>query len=318
MATPLVTVICLCYNHEKFVREAIESVINQSYPKIQIIMVDDFSTDSSRREIESLIKDHPQIEYLPLPENRGNCRAFNKGLSRAKGEFIVDFSTDDIFLKERIEKQVKMFSNLDNHYGVVFTDATYIDENSRRLYQHFSNLLRKGLVKNIPQGDVYKELLSTYFVASPTMLVRREVFEELNGYDETLAYEDFDFWIRSSRRFKYAYLDEVLTLIRKTTKSLSTSLYKAGDRQLHSTYKVCVKAKELNRTLEEDDALIKRIRYEFRHAVLSENPQEAALFYELLSEMEAPQLSYKLLSVLGKSRMPLLWLRRLYHWYRYD
>src|SRR5688572_3746734 len=117
MDKPLVTVICLCYNHERFVREAITSVLSQTYSNLQVIVVDDKSTDKSVDAIRDKIAPYGEITFLPLPTNHGNCRAFNKGLALAKGEYIIDFATDDLMAPERISKQVEAFQQLDSSYG---------------------------------------------------------------------------------------------------------------------------------------------------------------------------------------------------------
>jgi glycosyltransferase involved in cell wall biosynthesis len=317
MDKPLVTVICLCYNHGRFVSKAIHSVLQQTYTNIQIIVVDDNSTDDSVTVIRKALEPHTSITFLALPKNMGNCAAFNKGLALAKGEYIVDFATDDVMVPERIAKQVEPFSRLDPSYGVLFTDAHYIDESGEIFRQHFPYLKKKLLLRSVPQGDVYADLIERYFVASPTMMFRRNVIEELGGYDESLAYEDFDFWIRSSRNYKYYFVDEPLTLIRRSRGSLSSRWYKKGDVQLESTYRVCLKALQLNRTPREHAALINRTRYELRQAVFSENFREAELFYGLLKSLEAPSSAYKLLLSLAKLRLPLAGLRRLYHTIRF-
>ena len=99
------------------------------------------------------------------------------------------------------------------------------------------------------------------------MMMRRAVFEKLGGYDESLAYEDFDFWVRSSRYFKYCYSAEPLVKRRIVRSSLGQRQYSTGSKQLRSTLKVCEKAYSLNKTSEENDALKKRIRYEMRQAL---------------------------------------------------
>ncbi len=88
----------------------------------------------------------------------------------------------------------------------------------------------KSLISHIPQGDVYRDMLTTYFIPGPTMMIRREVFAALGGYDESLSYEDFDFWVRSSRIYRYAFLNERLTSIRKLKSSMSTGWYVPGDQ----------------------------------------------------------------------------------------
>src|SRR5690606_8059232 len=175
MDQPLVSVICLCHNHERFVRESIESVINQTYPNIEIIIVDDASTDNSVHVIQSIVNANQNIRFIALSENAGNCKAFNRGYALSNGDYIVDLATDDVFHPDRIASQISHFSKFDSSYGVLFTNAIYIDEYSKPFRNHFEYLISKRLISNVPQGDVYTNLLSTYFIASPTMLVRREV-----------------------------------------------------------------------------------------------------------------------------------------------
>jgi hypothetical protein len=98
-------------------------------------------------------------------------------------------------------------------------------------------------------------------------MIRKAVFDNLGGYDESLAYEDFDFWVRSARLFDYSYTPEALVKNRILYNSLGNRQYKRGSKQLRSTLKVCEKAFDLNRTREEHDALKTRIHYELRQAI---------------------------------------------------
>lgn len=315
---PLVSVVCLCYNQRRWVEEAIESVLRQTYANIEIVLADDASTDGSQAVIGEIKEQHPHITVLLSAINRGNCAAFNAALRKTKGEFVVDFSADDIMRPDRIEKQVRKFGELDESYGVVFTDAEYVDDEGKRIRSHYAWLRKKGLLKVVPEGDVYRDILTRYFIAAPTMLVRRTVFDKLGGYDESLSYEDFDFWVRSSRDFKYAFLDEPLTLIRRTGQSMSTRLYERGDRMLHSTYEVCRKAVELCRDEDDRKALVHRVRYEFRQSVLSDNRNEAILFYELLKELDALSPADRIFGAINRLKFPMKGIRRLYHAIRYQ
>lgn len=318
MKPPLVSVICLCYNHARFVREAVLSVLGQTYKNLQIIVADDNSKDGSTLEIQKLEAEYPLLEILLLAQNVGNCKAFNTAYKLSKGEFIIDFATDDVMAPDRIEKQVQCFEQSDQNVGVVFTDATHIDEDGKFLRNHFQYLLRKKLITHIPQGDVYKDVLSTYFIPGPTMMVRRQVLEYLGGYDEELTYEDFDFWVRSARVFHYRFIDEKLTAIRKLRKSMSTGWYVPGDSQLHSTYVVCRKALKLNQNKGDSEALLKRIRYEFRQSVLSGNYPEANLFQSFLEEMNGVRIGDRIMSYASRYRIPLSALRKWYHLARYS
>jgi glycosyltransferase involved in cell wall biosynthesis len=318
MSQPLVSVVCLSYNHSRFVEEAINSVLKQTYKNIEIIVVDDASTDNSVEVIRRVLANYPAIKFISIPKNVGNCRAFNQGLALTDGEFIVDFAADDVMVADRIERQVDFFSTLPPDYGVVFTDAEYIDADGKFVRNHYDYLFEKKLLTKVPQGDVYRNVLSQYFIASPTMLIRREVMDRLDGYDEGLAYEDFDFWVRSARIFKYGFLNEKLTRIRRTGNSMSSGWYKQGDRQLHSTYLVCRKAQRLSFTPDDDAALLKRARYEFRQSAFSGNFYEAELFYNLILELASSSWAERLLFRMVKFRVPLSSFRAAYHRFRFN
>ena len=318
MNQPLVSVICLCHNQAQFVTEALLSVINQTYQHIEIIIIDDASIDESVGVINKIITEFPLIQFLEIEKNIGNCRAFNQGFAISKGDYIIDFAADDVMNGDRIAKQIAAFQALSMDYGVVFSDAVYVDAQGNFLRQHYEYLFQKRLLKEVPQGDVYANIVSVYFIASPTMMVKRNVFVELNGYDENLVYEDFDFWVRSARIFKYAFVNETLTKIRKSRKSMSTGWYKQGDLQLHSTYLICKKIKKLNRDPKDVEALIKRVRFEIRQSVFSKNIKEAELFYTLLTELINPNCMDRLLINIRHLPFPFRFIRNLYHIIRYN
>ena len=258
MELPLVSVICLCYNHERFVEEAIRSVLNQTHKNIQLIVVDDASTDKSVNVIRNLVGSNPAVKFLALSENAGNCKAFNRGLALAKGSFIIDLAADDVLLPNRVEVGVKKLQERGERFGVHFSDAEIIDAYGAHLYNH-SDRFPHG---TIPQGDVYKQVIERYFICPPTVMFTRQVVEVLGGYDETLSYEDFDFWVRSSRAFQYVYSPEILVRKRVFKSSLGAKQFKLFSPHSKSTLMVCEKILRLNNTAEEQAALYKRIRYE--------------------------------------------------------
>src|SRR6478736_1685750 len=99
MTSPLVSVVCLCYNHEHFVEEAIRSVFDQTYSNIQVVVVDDCSGDESVSIIKEIIRNQSRkVQFLELKQNLGNCKAFNHGLGLLTGDFVIDFSTDAVML----------------------------------------------------------------------------------------------------------------------------------------------------------------------------------------------------------------------------
>lgn len=260
MASPLVSVICLCYNHAPFVEEAILSVLHQTYAEIELIVVDDASSDDSVNLIEKLVSTHSQIKFIRLDKNVGNCAAFNIGYKQSKGMYIIDFAADDILLPNRVEEGVNALEGAGMQHGVQFSDALLINADGIELGLH-SN---KYPHVSIPQGDIYTNVINRYFISGPTMLVRRIVLDTLNGYDEELAYEDFDFWVRSARLYKYLYIPKPLVKRRVLPHSMKNKQFVKGSSQLRSTFMVCNKIKELNETHEENAALKQRIRYEIK------------------------------------------------------
>lgn len=306
---PLVSLICLSYNHRPYIKEALDSVLNQSYKNIEVIVIDDASPDGSAEEIRKYLHPFPQIKFIALTENIGNCKAFNIGFKESKGKYVIDFAMDDVLLPERIEKQVGVFEKLPESFGVVFSDVGFIDKESKPIGAHYKRDRNGKLLEKVPQGDVYRELLERYFISPPSMMVKREVLEKLGGYDETLAYEDFDFWVRSSRLYQYLFIDEIQTLKRILPNSHGSKFnQKRQHFMLESTLKVCEKAFQLNRSKEENKALAKRIRFHSRQALFTENYSLVKDFYHLLEKLDEESLIDKAWLLLANLKMPFYWL----------
>jgi len=240
-----------------------QSVLDQTYKNNELIVVDDGSNDDSASVIETFCKQHPQIKFIRLEKNAGICKAFNTAFKISTGDFIIDLAADDLLLPHRLASGVKSFESLSKDVGVIFSDAEWIDPGGNHIDFHSS----KYPHQSIPQGDIYKDLIERYFICSPTMMFRRAVVETLGGYDEDLTYEDFDFWIRSSRTFKYHYAPEVLVRKRKLKNSLSEKQFRILNRHSTSTYRVCEKIFKLNKTKEEHRTLQHRVKYEIRQCI---------------------------------------------------
>ena len=271
-ALPLVTIVALCHNHALFLGEALDSIQAQNYSNLEVWLVDDASTDESPAILRDYAARNSDWQLLLLPENVGNCRAFNLAFSRSKGEFVLDFATDDVLLPARVAQQMAAFGAADPGVGVVYSNCELIDEAGRPLGLHHRPDGRGRLVPAPASGWVFAEVLRRYFISTPTMLMRRACLENLSGYDETLAYEDFDFWVRASRDWQFLYLDEVTTRKRKHPHSMSARAYRRHDPYLASTARVCAKALALAQTPAEYAALAVRLRSELRQAVRRHAP----------------------------------------------
>ena len=264
---PLVTIIALCYNHAPFLRQALDSILAQDYPHLEVWLVDDASQDGSPEILREYAAAHPAWHLLLLPHNLRNCRAFNQAFFQSKGEFIVDFATDDVLLPHRISQQVALFEQLGPSYGVVYSNAELIDEQGQAVRLHHRPDGRGGLLPRPASGWVLADVLGRYFISSPTMLMRREALARLGGYDEALTFEDFDFWVRASPDWQFHYQDEVTTQRRLHPRSMSTRAYQPHDPYLLSNIAVCRKAVALVRTPAERAALGIRLRWELLQAL---------------------------------------------------
>ena len=260
MNRPLVSVIVVCYNHEAFVEEAVRSVVNQTWSPIQLIVVDDHSTDQSPAILQNLRETYPQMELLLLPQNLGNCAAFNRGLARAMGDYVIDLAADDMLEPDRVSRGVQVLEAAGPEAGIHYSDAFHISEGGTVQGLHSDRFPHH----TIPQGDVNEHVIRRYFICSPSMMMRKSMLDHLHGYDETLAYEDFDILVRASRQYRFVYSPEALVRKRKVAGSLGQLQFGWRSRQAESTYRVCAKARALNRTESEWRAWRGRILYECR------------------------------------------------------
>ena len=265
---PLVTVICLCYNQEEYVLESLFSVVNQNYAAEELIIVDDCSSDNSKAVIENWLLDFPKIQFIANEINLGSTKSFNKALKKAKGEFIIDLAADDILAFNCVTSQINAFKNTTyKNLGVVYGNAELITEKGIFNSYYFPVDRYKKVIKPRATGDIYESVLSGGdCMCSVSSMVKKSAFDHLNGYDETLAYEDLDFWIRASRIYDFDFIDEILILKRTVQNSLGTHFFTKNDARARkinqSTYLIIKKAIRLNRTKKEDKAVLKRIHFE--------------------------------------------------------
>ena len=274
---PLVTVICLCYNQEAYVVESLNSVINQSYPSIELIIVDDFSTDNSKKTIIKWLEKNPEIRFVSNESNLGITKSFNKALEFAKGKYIIDLAADDVLLYNCVASQINAFSTSSfKNLGVVYGNAELISETGSFDSYYFPVNAQKKVIQKRITGDIYENVLSDFYsMCSVSAMIKKSVLEHLGGYDESLAYEDLDFWVRASRMYEFDFIDEPTIQKRIVTHSLAANFYKKNDSRAkkidYSTYLILKKAIQLNRSKKEDLAIQKRIHNEIMHCLKNRN-----------------------------------------------
>jgi glycosyltransferase involved in cell wall biosynthesis len=259
---PLVSVICLSYNHEDYVVEALNSVINQTYPNIELLIADDCSTDNSVEKIQNWLQHHPKVHFLANEKNMGNTKTFNQLAKKATGEYIIDLAADDVLLPNCVEKQIETFQKTKyKNLGIVYGNIIEINQDGAFLKNYYTEL------DEPKSGDIYSMVIGRMTkICSVSSMVKKLVYEKIGYYDEELAYEDLDLWIRASRIFDFEYFPEIVAKKRETPNSLSAHfLYKNNfkTKQLNlSTLKILNKAYRLNKSKKEHQLLLGRIRFE--------------------------------------------------------
>ena len=181
----LVSVIIPCFNAERWIAETIDSCLKQTYPHIEIIVIDDCSTDNSVEIIKSY---GDKIIWERLPENKGGCYARNRGFALSKGEYIQFLDADDFILPKKIERQI-------NFLEETGADVVYGDW---RFQGHQSNgvIFLEQIEKPGEQADILESLIKNWWTAVASLFYRRTAVEKSGGWDEDfLAAQDRDFLI---------------------------------------------------------------------------------------------------------------------------
>ena len=203
-APPLVSVVIPAYNTARYLPATIRSVLGQSYRSLEVVLVDDGSTDDTPEAV-SVFESDSRFRYCCQP-NGGAARARNRGVTESRGEFVAFLDADDLWLPQKLERQMPLFA--DPTVSIVYSDRSDIDENDRPLtcarlvHYRGSGLAGQLLVQN--------------FVPMSSAVIRRHVFEEVGEFDPTLPRsEDLDFWLRVALYFGFDYVDEPLVLHRR-------------------------------------------------------------------------------------------------------
>lgn len=266
---PLVSIICLAYNHEKFVVETLNSVVQQSYQPIELIIVDDSSTDQTKNVINNWLLSHPEVRFIANEKNIGNTKSFNNALKLVKGDYLIDLAADDLLLPNGVQNQINAFQKSKfKNLGVVYGNAEIINEDGSFNSWYFPVDKSGKVISKRPIGDIYCSVLTTGdSICSVSAMIKKSVYDFLGGYDDTLDYEDLDAWIRASREFEFDFIDKVLVKKRTVSNSLGTKFYSKNHKINISTYNILQKALKLNRSKEEDLALQKRVHHEIIHSL---------------------------------------------------
>ncbi|TCL60281.1 glycosyl transferase family 2 [Hydrogenispora ethanolica] len=206
----LVSVIIPVYNHEEFVGQAIQSVLSQNYNPIEILVVDDGSTDNTRKIVQSF---GSHIRYI-YKNNGGTSSALNVGIKSARGNYICWLSSDDLFLQTKVQKQIRMFQ-IHSGLGMIYTDWYETDENANitKLYRSPELLTRREAALTLLKGNC---------INGSTIMVKAECFKKVGYFKENyIQAHDHEMWLRLCRYYRFGHIHEPLLLYRRHHKNLS-------------------------------------------------------------------------------------------------
>jgi glycosyltransferase involved in cell wall biosynthesis len=212
MNPPFVSVVIPTHNYGRFICETIESALAQSYSPIEIVVVDDGSTDDTPQRLA--VYGH-RVRYIYQP-NRGVSAARNNGIAAARGELIAILDSDDLWLPEKLEQQVAVWVR-EPDSGLVATERFAIDETGRRLDYDKERCSREGF-----RELTMRDLLELPAFSPSSVLARKDVLQAVGGFDEgVIGVEDMEMWVRVAARFRVLRLNATLTAQRFHSKSLS-------------------------------------------------------------------------------------------------
>lgn len=209
----MISIILPVYNGEKYIQGAIQSVLEQTYQNLELIIIDDGSTDKTKEVINGFVDE--RIKYI-YQNNKGQAGARNKGLEIAKGDFIGFIDADDIYEKNKLEEQIEIFKQ-DDSIDVVYNDVLVFSENRE-------DYILKSEIEFENSNDFRAYVLFRQIVPSPaSMLIKRKIISDIR-FDENYRYtEDYKFVIDLASVGKFKYINKVLYKYRRHEKNVTNN-----------------------------------------------------------------------------------------------
>ncbi len=210
---PLVSVVIPTYNRSYPTIAAIDSVLTQTYSNYEIIVVDDGSTDGSGELVQQFVSQKSgssEIFYFHQ-SNQGPSVARNVGIAKSRGEYIAFLDSDDMWLPEKLEWQVRVLKQLENECGACFTDTRYVDNSGTdgSTFQLFERHYEESIGIDSNATQSLAKSFCGFFVSS--LLARADIIRQIGGFNPDVSYaEDRDFYFRLSLITSFAYIDRLL------------------------------------------------------------------------------------------------------------
>lgn len=219
--TPLISIVMPAYNAEKYIEQAIDSVINQTYDNWELIVLDDGSSDNTKAIIVRKAEKDYRIHFYENAVNMGVSATRNRGVKVANGEWIAFLDSDDAWENEKLEKQVQ-FLNEHENARIIFTASSFINEENKKA----------NYILHVPTQVGFKELLKQNVISCSSALVQKKYLEKYAMPGDKL-HEDYTVWLKILEDGSQAYgIDEPLLIYRISSNSKSGNKINAAKMQM--------------------------------------------------------------------------------------
>jgi len=208
-----ISVIIPTYNRAQLIERALQSVLDQEYPDLEVIVVDDCSTDNTEDVVNSI--NDPRIKFIKHTHNKGANAARNTGIRAASGKYIAFQDSDDEWMPGKLAKQVDAFEGAPEDIGVVYT-AFWRIEKGEKTYTPAKDVLTTD-------GYLLKELLKRNFITTQSILVKKECLEAVGLFDESMPrLQDWELLLRIAEHYRFHFIDEALVNLYHTSDSITS------------------------------------------------------------------------------------------------
>lgn len=234
MEQQLVSICIPCYNHEKYLDDCLKSILKQTYKKIELIIIDDKSSDRSvqiiRKYLPKLNKKLQRVVFKVNKKNLGITKNCNELLKYAKGNYYKSFASDDVLAANAIEEMVDYLEN-NKDYNICMSNGYEVPDN-----YHINGSLNgckcscaKNMEKKLESPDFYESLLENNCIFAPGIMMKMSMFEKYGKYDEEIEFEDYEYWLRVCKEEKIGYIHKCLIYYRRSETSISN--YNIGNKK---------------------------------------------------------------------------------------
>ena len=279
-----ISVIIPTYNRAEYLVKAVDSVLSQTYQDVEIIIIDDGSTDNTKEVLKKYTGKPQAIKYT-YQNNAGAAAARNAGLKMAAGEYIAFLDSDDLWLPEKLEKQIKMMED-NPYFDMIFCDMRQ-ECDGKIIYNSF---LREVSKFNYKREINLEDLLARNFIFTPTILIKKKCFADGLMFNQKLQInEDYNMWLRIAQKFRIGFLDDILVVRGVHETNISRYLDKVFKSELE-TLKFFLLTCKNNKLRNKVKGRMKNITYNLGYYYFEKNRRLDALKYFAISLVSAKHI----------------------------